>query len=173
MSKQVRRSRTSFFITEERKYKYSSNWRVMVLSLLMFGGSSLLFYSKAVNNDANVFYRMLFLSSIIIGIMILFGIYFRIKKTNYLIIDDFKIIIPLLGFRREFTTIPFVSIFEINETQVNNGHVLTLYFENGKRNIVSNLLSNKNEYLEIKKLILTKINERPTSHKNVLKSILH
>jgi len=161
-------------MTEERKYKYSANGLMIFLGLLMFGGCSLLFYYKAINNDsaliinniiqldinkANIFYWLMFTLSILMTLMFLAGIYFKIKETNYLIIDNSKIIIPPIGFRRKFTEIPFTKISELDETKVNGNHILTLYFEDEKRDIASSLLKNKKKYLEIKKLIVEKINE--------------
>ncbi|WP_027394573.1 hypothetical protein [Aquimarina latercula] len=106
MSEHVSRSRNSFFITEEKKYKY-------------LGG--------------------------------------------YLTIDDFKIRIPSIGLKRKFTTIALLSIFEINEVYINDSYLLILHFEGGKRNISSNLMSKKDEYLEVKKLILIKSNNNNIS----------
>ncbi|WP_405209002.1 hypothetical protein [Aquimarina sp. LLG6339-5] len=77
---------------------------------------------------------------------------------GHLTINDFKIRIPSIGLKRKFTAIALLSIFEINEIQINDGYLLILHFEGGKRNISSKLFSKKHEYSEIKKMILIKTN---------------
>jgi len=155
-----------------KEYEYSSSWFILFIGCIMFGGCTVLFYFKArynfkgllINNifelsvnNASLFYWVFFVLSLLMTLISILGIYFKVKEKKYLIINEFKIVIPPVGFQKKITEISFAKLSGINETKVNGNYILTLYFENQQKNIVSSLLSSKNEYKEIKRLIISKI----------------
>jgi len=158
---------------EEKIYKYSGKWITFFLGALIFGSSLFFFYYKALYNkkgliinniielnisEAKIFYWILFTLSFLMTLGVFYGIYSKIKRNNYLIIDNDKIIIPTVGFQKK-AIIVFRKISKVNETKINGNTIFTIYFENKKRSIVSSLFSKKKEYLEVKDLIMKKINQ--------------
>ncbi len=161
-------------MNEKRTYQYSGKWLTLLLGLIMFTGCTLLFHYKAINNtqgliinhsieldvnDATIFFWILFVLSLLMTLMTIFGMYFKLNSKKQLIIDEHTITIPPVGFQKRTTIIPFAELSEINETKVSGNRILNLYSQNEKCSIMSSLCVKKKEYNEIKELITQKINE--------------
>lgn len=161
-------------IQSEKKYEYGSKWITIVLVILMFGATSVLFFFKAIHNDrglilnnivelsengATIFFWIFFVFSLLFVFAGIIGAYYKLKKKEYLILKSDSVIIPPIGLRRTKTEIRFSDILLIHETQVNKNSILTLKFNGGKRGIASNLLLNKSDYNDIKIIITKKLNE--------------
>ncbi|GAA3523119.1 hypothetical protein GCM10022393_42340 [Aquimarina addita] len=156
---------------QEKKYAYQSSWTGIILGLLLFGATAILFLTKAVYNKkgvvinrvielsemgATIFYWILFTASLLFVIASIIGIYFKLHQTEFLVLNEESILIPPVGLKRQKTNIKYGDIISLNETKVSNNIILTIKYNGGKRAILSNLLESKSEYQNIKSYIIHK-----------------
>lgn len=156
-----------------KKYKYQGKWWSIILGLVMFGGTMVLFYNKAMYNDrglilngiielsengATIFYGVLFVFSLLFVLGAIYGIYFKLKKPVYLTLDDKKIVLPPVGIQRQTRTILYADIISLEETKVSGQHILTIYTQQGKKGaVLRSMLPKKADYEEVKAFLNQKL----------------
>ncbi len=156
---------------EVRKYKYSGNWWVIILCMLMFGGGAVALYFEATTNSDTVsilglidlnkdqstmFLWVLMVLFILFTILMVAPIALKLRGDSYLIIEQDKIIIPPPLFKSTATEILYEEIHSFEQTNVSSTSILTIYHEKGKSGISSSLFANKKSFKEVSDLLFEK-----------------
>lgn len=159
---------------DSKKYRYKAKWSIIALIILFFGAASYFYFYLATTNSkgliingfielsinhANIFYWVLFMFS---SLFVLIGLLQFKKNLNgdiYLFLQKDKIILPPLTLlKKHFKEIYFKDILYLNERGINSNIYLDINTLNEKYTIQKSMLPSKDAYMEIKSILLDKIN---------------
>ena len=158
----------------ELKYLYRQKWSSIIFIVVFFGFCTPALFYKAQDNDrgliinglielstknASIFYWIICAFSFVLFLFGLISVYFRVKEKKYLVISDFELIIPPVGFNRREYRILLDKINSIQEIKISGQIMLKISSEGKSRTIVKKLLENKTQYEEVKKNLKENLNE--------------